>query len=338
MPSATGIVADQFGPNRDRAVAMFTSILPIGGIVGPILGGILVSYWSWRMIFLINVPLGIVLIVLTIKFLPGGGPRRAAQLDRVGVGLLGLMILAIMFGFAFLGTGSISALSWKFLGFEGLGVAGIILFVRHIRTVANPLVPAMLLYGRGFGVVNMVNFIYGSAALGLPALVPLYAEQRFGMSTLHASTLLSARALGMIAVAGIASMALRRTGVRIPMAIGFVLIMCGLLLMSNRPGSVSAYLWLSLAAGVTGLGMGAAVPATNNASLQLAPEHVAALAGLRGMFRQSGAILALSVSTAILATSSNPGAVESRIFVVFAAILILTLPLTAMVPEHRGSW
>src|SRR6201985_278861 len=52
MPSATGIVADHFGPERDRAVGLFTSILPVGGIIGPIVGGVFVSYWSWRGIFL----------------------------------------------------------------------------------------------------------------------------------------------------------------------------------------------------------------------------------------------------------------------------------------------
>src|SRR6202000_1863355 len=62
MPSATGIVSDHFGEQRDRAVGMFTSIFPIGGIVGPILGGLFVNYWSWRGIFLVNVPVGIVLI------------------------------------------------------------------------------------------------------------------------------------------------------------------------------------------------------------------------------------------------------------------------------------
>src|ERR1700712_1552348 len=64
MPSAIGIVADQFGPDRDRAIGLFTSIFPIGGIIGPIVGGFFVTYWSWRAIFFVNVPIGIVLFFL----------------------------------------------------------------------------------------------------------------------------------------------------------------------------------------------------------------------------------------------------------------------------------
>jgi MFS family permease len=67
MPSATGIVADHFGAERDRAVGMFTSILPVGGIIGPIVGGVFVSYWSWRGIFLVNVPIGIAGLILASR-------------------------------------------------------------------------------------------------------------------------------------------------------------------------------------------------------------------------------------------------------------------------------
>ena len=87
MPSATGIVSDHFGEERDRAVGMFTSILPIGGIIGPIIGGIFVSYWSWRGIFLVNVPIGILLIILVIRFIPASPVRVARRIDVGGVAL-----------------------------------------------------------------------------------------------------------------------------------------------------------------------------------------------------------------------------------------------------------
>ena len=140
MPSASGIVADQFGPDRDRALAMFTSILPIGGIVGPVLGGLFVTYWTWRGIFFINVPIGLALIILSAVVIPRSTRRDRAPVDVLGVLLLGTMLLAVMFGFAFLGAGS-SPASWSFLVPEVLGLTAGLLFVRHIQRHAGPVHP-----------------------------------------------------------------------------------------------------------------------------------------------------------------------------------------------------
>jgi MFS family permease len=185
--------------------------------------------------------------------------------------------------------------------------------------------------------MNFINLVYGAAALGFSALVPLYAQNRYHISALGAGTLLTARAVGMIAVAGVAAMALRRTGYRLPMVIGFAVLAGGLVMMALSPG-ISAYAWLAIAAAITGFGMGLSVPASNNASLQLAPDQVAAIAGLRGMFRQSGSIIAVSVTTAIIARSSSPGLVQAHVFVVFAILLVLLLPLIRLVPDHHGNW
>ena len=338
MPSASGIVADQFGPDRDRALAMFTSILPIGGIVGPVLGGLFVTYWSWRGIFLINVPVGVALIILSAVVIPRSTRRARTPVDTVGVALLGAMLLAVMFGFAFLGAGSSSLTSWSFLAPEAVGLTAGLLFVRHIQRHTAPFIPARLLYGHGFGVMNLINFVYGGAVLGLAAVVPLYAELRYGLRPLAAGTLLTSRAVGMIAVAGIASMALRRTGSRRPMIIGFSLIALGLVLLWLPPHVAGPYGWLAVAAGLTGLGMGMAVPATNNATLQLAPDQVAAITGLRGMFRQSGSILTISATTALLATAHDPAVAQSRVFLVFAVLMAALIPLILVVPDHHGQW
>jgi MFS family permease len=95
---------------------------------------------------------------------------------------------------------------------------------------------------------------------------------------------------------------------------------------------------VAAAAGISGIGMGAATPAANNATLQLAPDQVAAVAGLRGMFRQAGAITSVSVTSAILARSADPGLAQARVFLVFAAILVCAPPLILLVPDHRGGW
>jgi EmrB/QacA subfamily drug resistance transporter len=337
MPSATGIVSDQFGAQRDRAVGMFASIFPIGGIVGPVVGGLFVSYWSWRGIFLVNVPIGIGLLILSARFIPSAPTRPSSRIDIAGIALLAGMIAAGMFGITYLGSGSVAPYDPVFLlsvtAAGGLGFA----FVRHSRTDPAPFVPYRLLRGRGFGVMNVINYLYGAAALGFAALVPLYAENRYGMAPLGAGTLLTARAVGMIAVAGLATLALRRTGYRLPMIVGFLTLACGLVMVAV-PAPFSPYAWLSVGAAVSGLGMGMSVPAANNASMQLAPEQIAAIAGLRGMFRQSGSITAVSVTTAVIARSPHPGVTQSWVLVVFAAILVLILLLVRLVPEHRGGW
>ncbi|GAA5196156.1 MDR family MFS transporter [Rugosimonospora acidiphila] len=338
MPSATGIVSDHFGKDRDRALGMFSSIFPIGGIVGPIIGGAFVAAWSWRGIFLVNVPIGIVLIVLATIFIPRGVTRRTARTDLRGVLLLGLLILSAMFGITYLGSASVSLDSPVFLGSEAVALVAAWLFVRHSRTYPAPFIPFQLLRGRGFGTMNLINLLYGAAALGFGALVPLYAENRFGITALAAGTLLTARAVGMICVAALAVAALRRTGYQLPMIVGFVVVAGGLALMSTTPRGLTPYLWLAVAAAITGVGMGMSTPASNNASMQLAPDQVAAIAGLRGMFRQSGAIMAVSVTTTIVARSADPGIAQAHIFAAFAGLLILAIPLVFLVPDHRGSW
>jgi EmrB/QacA subfamily drug resistance transporter len=338
MPSATGIVADQFGPDRDRAIGLFTSIFPIGGVVGPVLGGVFVTYWSWRGIFLVNVPIGIVLLCLAVAFIPSSAKVTRTRLDVSGIALLGVGLLGVMLGISYLGSASSSAVRPQFLVPFVAGIGALVLFVRHSARATAPFVPLRLLSGPGFGVMNLINFVWGSAALGFGTLVPLYAAQRYGIATLAAGTLLTARALGMIAVAGLAVFALRRTGYRLPMIVGFVVAAAGLVIMALPAHGMSPYVWLALSAAIMGIGVGVAVPASNNATLQQAPESTAAIAGLRGMFRQSGGITAVSIVTAIMARSSDPGLVQAYALAVLAAVLLCLIPLVFRVPEHRGSW
>jgi len=340
-PSATGIVVDNAGDARDRAVGMFGSIFPIGTILGPILGGVFVTYWSWRGIFLVNVPIGILLIVLCLKFIPQDAPagvRPRRRLDLLGMALLGAGILAAMLGLGNLGEAADALWSPSFLVPEGIAIVAIGLFLWRTYRAADPFIPPRFLRGEGFGTMNMVNFLYGGAASGLGALIPLYAVDRYGMRILDAGTLLSGRGITTILFTLLATFALRRTGYRLPMLIGSVITALGMLTLSIAPIEISAYAWLAIAAGIIGIGIGWAGPATRNASLQLAPEHSGTIASLRTTSRQAGTITVVSVTTAILAQADDPGLAFSRIFIGFAVILILVTPIIARVPEHRGSW
>jgi EmrB/QacA subfamily drug resistance transporter len=339
MPSASGIVSESFGKDRDRAIGMFTSIFPLGALIGPVLGGIITQDWSWRGIFLINIPIGVLLVILGLRILPGSAPRVAKRPDFAGTALLGVLLVSAMYGITTLGSGKESIVSIPFLVPEAIAVIFAVLLSRQMRAAENPIIPIRLLRERHFATMNLIALLYGGTALGFATLVPLYAHDRYHIQIFQAGTVLTARAIGAVAVASITSFLLRRIGYRIPMVVGFALGAAGLELLSIAPHGLSTYFWLAVGAMVLGLGGGISAPATNNAILSFAPDQVASISGLRGMFRQIGGMITISVTTAIVARSSNEGIALGHAFTIFAlVILLVAIPLVFTVPSRRGTW
>ena len=340
-PSATGIVVEHFGSSRDKAVGLFGSIFPIGSMIGPIFGGLFVAYWSWRGIFFVNVPIGLLLVVLCLRYVPRDKERHPSErrpLDMVGMATLGVGTLALMTGISLLGQSGTAVWSPLIIGSALLAVLALGQFLRHIGRVTNPFIEPHMIHGRGFAAVNVINIVYGGAASGVIVLVPLYAVTRYRISALGSGTLLTAEGAAVIIVSSLASMALRKTGYRMPLYIGSALIALGMIALAWHPSGISPYTWLAMDTCVVGLGTGLSSPASRNAGLQLAPENSASLAALRSTGRQIGSIASISITTAILAQALHPGEVQAKVYVIFALFLIVCMPVIARIPEHRGSW
>ena len=338
LPSAIGIIADAFGDQRDRAIGLTSTILPIGGLIAPGLGGLFIHYWTWRGIFWINVPIGIVLVLVAIGHIPRSPAQPTASTDFVGVGLLSLTILSAMAMITVLGNGDTAFLSWPVLFTLALSAGAMWWLIRRSTTVQHPLIPRGLVLGRGFLIMNMLNLSFGTFLLGLGSLLPLYAQDRYHLSALDAATLLTGRAIGLIVFAIVGSYMLRRVGYRIPIAIGIAGIALGTYLLAVGPLGLSPYWWLSLGGLVTGCAFGLCAPAVNNASLSLAPKHVGAITGLRGLFRQAGTILGVTIPAALVTRSSNPGGALAIVLSVSASVFCALLIMVRFVPEHDGSW
>jgi EmrB/QacA subfamily drug resistance transporter len=338
IASASGIISDHFGKDRDRAIGMFTSITPIGFILGPVFGGAIAQYWSWRGIFFVNVPIGIALFVLTKRFVPRSRTKETSGFDVLGVVYLISTLVTGMLAITTLGEKHASVP----LIIASASVSVIVgwRFVRHSRSTEKPFIPVQLLFGHGFATMNLLNLLYGTAALGFATVVPLYAENRYHISITSAGTVLSARGVGTIIVAAAAAMMIRKTGYRLPMAAGFLSIAISLVMLSIAPRGMPAYWWLAIFAMVTGLGIGVAAPATNNATLQRAPDQVAGMVGLRQMFRQIGGILYISIATADLARSAHPGLEQAHLFLIQAVILTVMIRPAIGLAGHlaRPSW
>lgn len=341
-PSATALIVDHFGDERDRAVGLFGSIFSVGAMIGPIFGGLFVSYWTWRGIFFVNVPLGMAVVALGLRYIPQDRPKEQGtqpKIDSMGMAQLGIGLVTGMLAASYLGEPHAHVFSPLFLVPSILAIAALWTFFRHINRCAHPFIAPRLIRGKGFGAVNLVNGSFGGLTAGAVALVPLYATERYGLDALDASTLLVAEGVAAIILSIAAALILRRTGYRRPLYLGGAVIIAGLILLALSPaGGISPYLWLACSAFLVGAGAGAINPATRNAGLQLEPERSSTLAALRSMSMQVGTIAMVTIATAILASSRQPGVVQAWIFFVSALVLLASLPLIARVPEHRGSW
>lgn len=341
-PSATGIIVDYFGDARDRAVSLFGSIFPIGAMIGPIFGGLFVSYWTWRAAFLVNVPIGIIVIILTLRYIPRDPPRRAEAhpgMDLPGMLLLGGGLLAGMLAVTYLGEKKGHVWSPGFLVPLTIALVVIWRFFRHISRSSHPFIAPRLIYGPNFGAVNLVNLVFNGITIGAVALIPLYAANRYGISALDAGTLLIAQGIAAIVMSLIIALMLRRTGHRLPIFVGGATIAFGMFLLALTPDfGVPPYVWLAGSASLIGAGMGTVNPASRNAGLQLAPKQSSTLAALRTLSLQIGAIAAISLTTAALTGSTDHGHVQAWAYMVAALVLVATLPIVSRIPEHHGSW
>jgi EmrB/QacA subfamily drug resistance transporter len=235
QPSAAGIVAEHFGQDRDKAIGLFGTIASGGQVIGPVVGGILVGYLSWRWIFFVNVPIGIVLLGALVKFVPDSPRTGRSRTDIRGLVLMGLFILAANFGITSIGNKDTAVYDPVFLVPEAFAVVMLCLFIRHTRRSAAPFIPMRLFRAKGFAVMNSLNLLWGVVGFGLASLAPLYAEDRYHLTPLSAGTLLAARGVGAIVVGAAAAMALRRTGYRMPLAVGFTVVAIGTAAMAISP-------------------------------------------------------------------------------------------------------
>jgi EmrB/QacA subfamily drug resistance transporter len=339
IPVGTGIVADYFRRDRDRAIGLFASIVPIGAAVGPVLGGAIVTSWGWRWIFLVNVPLGVTLVFAVTATVRERRRTVVRHVDLPGIVLLVTVLLSGMCA-ATLGS-STSGAGWRVPVSVAMGLLALVagwILVRHLRGSPEPLIPLDLLRGRGLGAMHVVNLLFGSAAFGLIALLPHYAQARFGLTSVFAGGLLGLRAVGMMCASTLGVLLIRRIGFRPLLLAGFVVHSVGLVVLAFPPPHVGVTPWIILGATISGVGVGLASPASNNAAMHLAPDRVSSVSGLRGMFRQVGAILAISSISPVVSASAEPVTAQAIAFAVLAVALLIAVPIILRIPSYRGRW
>lgn len=342
LPSCTGIVAELFEEHRAQAVGLFSSIFPIGGVIGPNIGGLIIDHLGWRYLFYINVPLGIAVIVLTwLLYHPAKEESRRRSVDFAGVALYGTAILGLLIGLTWIGQ-SPRALTHQ-PAVWALGVAAIALlvaFVWHESRTAEPMLDLELLRQRPFAAANLYGVIWGAGIFGFVSFLPTYAQLHYHMSATEAGALLTPRGIVMILVSTLASFYLIRSGYRLPMIAGVLIVIASLILTSLGPEHpsvlglpISNFLYLAAVISLLGVGFGLSGPASNNAALDLAPDKIAAITGVRAMFRQTGGTLGTGTMIFVVSLFSDHARGFQITFLALAPVLLLIVPVVFLIPD-----
>ena len=343
LPTAAGIVSDQFPEHRERAIGLFTSIFPIGGIVGPNLGGWIVSRYSWRYIFYINLPIGIILIALVLILLKDSKILSRPHIDFVGASFFFGAILFLMFGLNLIAENfSILSLLLTII-FLAVSFSFLYLFFRQEEKDSNPILDTALLRSKPFLAANLYNMMVGAGVFGIFAFIPLYATSVHKLSTLVSGMILTPRSLGIIPASAVTSFLLKRWGYRWPMVLGMCIISLTTILLGAPGLQLSRMIGIHFGVAetlafivmVSGIGVGIALPAANNACIELMPEKVATITGLRGMFRSVGGAFGISLITIILHLSSTPANGFRITFISFGLLLLFTIRLIFLMPTGK---
>ena len=343
LPTAAGIVSDQFPENRERAIGLFTSIFPIGGIVGPNLGGWIVSRFSWRYIFYINLPIGVVLIALIMILLDDSEILSRSHIDLVGASFFSGTILFLMLGLNLIAENFSIPSFLLAIVFLVISFSFLYLFFRQEKKESNPILDMALLRSKPFLAANVYNMMVGVGIFGIFAFIPLYATSVHNLSTLASGMILTPRFIGTIPAAAITSLLLKRWGYRWPMVSGLGVMSVSTILLGGKGLQLLRMINTDLGVGeilavlimVFGIGLGIALPASNNACIELMPEKVATITGLRGMFRAVGGAFGISLTTIILHWSSTPANGFSITFISLALVFLFIIPLVFLMPTGK---
>jgi len=303
MPSSLAILGQSFtGEAKGRAVGIWAAAGAAAGAIGPILGGWLIDAGSWRLIFLINLPLCVLTVALAYLYVDADGDDATDTLDLMGATLattgLGLTTWALTEG---------SGRGWSLfaLAILGAGIIFSIMFLLSERRLGDKAMMPLALFGSAsfVGLTLLTLLLYGALG-GLFVLVPYVLIEAAGYTATQAGAALLPLSL-VIAVASPAAGALSaKIGPRWLLVVGPIIVALGFLL-TLRIGTDTSY-WLGVlpAMIVIALGMaGAVAPLTTAVLMSVDSHHTGAASGLNSAVARTGGLVATALVGAVLAST-----------------------------------
>jgi EmrB/QacA subfamily drug resistance transporter len=309
LPVGQTALARAAGPRRiGRAMSMVGIPTVLAPIIGPTVGGLLLEHLSWHWIFYVNIPVGIVAVVVSLRFLPTDRPEPGGRLDLTGLALLAVGLPAAIYGLAEIQSGHTVRWVASLLG----GVALIVGFAWHARRVPEPLLDIRLYRKPTFVAASVATFCLGAAVFGGMILLPLYYQNVRGTDPVVTGLLLIPQGIGVAISMGITGRLVDRVGGGI-VALGGVIITSLFTLPLVFIGAHTSYVWIGATLVGRGFGVGASMmPAMAAAFAVLRPDEIHDASPQLNVIQRVGgsmgtAILAVILSHNILDASAPSG-------------------------------
>ncbi len=305
-PQGLPMITSLFPANKRGGVfAIFGMLAGLAVVLGPTLGGLIVSNWGWRWIFYVNVPVGALILVLTARVIPDLRPGRPHRLDFTGVALATAGLFAIVYGLI-----EGQRYDWGTIaGFISIplviaaGVALVVLFIvqQARRQGHEPLLPFEIFADRNFALMAFVLMAMGFAIVGVFFPLTIYFQSVLGLDAFSAGLTIAPQPVAMMLASGpIAALIQRGYGKRI-LVIGLLLFVAGIGYAAYA-ASADGDRWALLPGLiVSGLGMaGVWTPLYDLATRTLQPRLAGAASGVLSTIQELGAVLATAVIGAVL--------------------------------------
>ncbi|WCB92321.1 Multidrug resistance protein Stp [Baekduia alba] len=324
---------------RGLAIGAWSGISGLGVALGPVVGGAVVDGISWHWIFWLNVPIGLALVPLAMRYLTEShGP--ADRLDLPGIGLAGLGLLGVVFGIV---RGE--ALGWTSAPIVGTIAAGLVLLVAFLaweRRAPAPMLPLRFFKSRAFAATNGASLAMFFGVFGSIFLLSQFFQTTQGLSPLESGLRVLPWTLMPMFVAPIAGILSDRIGARPLMATGLALqaIAIGWLAAVSTPTVAYAALIVPFILAGTGMALVFA-PAANSVLGSVRPEEAGQASGATNAIRELGGVLGVAVLASVF--TANGGYESPAAYVdgmtaalpIGAAVLAVGALLALLIPGKR---
>jgi EmrB/QacA subfamily drug resistance transporter len=306
-PAALSIVTTTFdeGPDRTKALGVWTAIAAGGGAVGLVIGGLLTTAFSWPWIFFVNIPVGIATFVLSARIIPESkAEHEHRSFDVAGAVTVTVGLIALVYAIV-----RTEALGWTSPETIGVGAASLALlaaFVAIERRSAEPLVRLDIFSVRTLRAANVVLLLVASGLFAMFFFNSLFVQRVLGYSALEAGLAFVPFTLGIVLGAGLAQQLVPRLGLRTVPLVGLVISTAGILLLLRLTPESSYVGDLLPSILLTSFGMGLTfVPITLVATTGVPARDAGLASGLFNTSQQVGGALGLAILSTIAADRSS---------------------------------